>query len=85
MARSAIKRIHVNQHIIKRNRREGEREPPISVKARGRNLRAERVTIAGPAEVVYSPHRPLSCGATVWVETHSAVTVHLAAHIETIN
>jgi hypothetical protein len=29
----------------------------------------------GPSEVIYSPDKPLSCGAKVWVETHSEVLI----------
>jgi hypothetical protein len=84
MANGAIKRIHVNQHIIRRNRREATSDPPLTVKVRGQNLRAERVEIAGPAIVVYSPQKPLSCGATVWVETRGAVVVHTRSAQETV-
>jgi len=31
------------------------------------------VKILGPAEIVYRPDKPLSCGARVWVETQSQV------------
>jgi hypothetical protein len=27
------------------------------------------VNIDGPCQIVYSPEKPLSCGATVWIET----------------
>jgi len=33
------------------------------------------VLIHGPSRVVYSPDKPLSCGAKVWVETESLVEV----------
>jgi len=29
----------------------------------------------GPSRVVYSPDKPLSCGAKVWVETEAEVKI----------
>jgi hypothetical protein len=39
------------------------------------NTYATRVRIDGPCVVVYSPDKPLSCGAKVWIETDSPVEV----------
>jgi hypothetical protein len=33
------------------------------------------VRIKGPSRVVYSPDKPLSCGAHVWIETESEVEI----------
>jgi hypothetical protein len=70
-----LKRIHVNQHVIRRNTKTGEREPPLTVKTSRGNYRAESVRIEGASEVVYSPDRPLSCGARVWIETRAPVVI----------
>jgi hypothetical protein len=35
-----IKRIHVNQHVIRANKRDGAQDPPLSVKVGGRTLPA---------------------------------------------
>ena len=70
-----LKRIHVNQHVIRRNQKIGEREAPLSVKTSKANHRAHSVAIDGPSRVVYSPDRPLACGARVWVETDAPVTL----------
>jgi hypothetical protein len=67
--------IHIDQHALKRNRKSGSREPVITVKTYKTNLRAHSVSIAGPARLVYSPDKPLSCGATVWIETSGNVTI----------
>ena len=32
--------------------------------------------IKGESHVIYKPNKPLSCGATVWLETDSEVIVH---------
>lgn len=70
--------IHVNQHIIKSNRKFlaiGESaSPPLTVKTYKENKAAHSVVIDGPSKVVYSPDKPLKCGATVWIETHGKVT-----------
>jgi len=65
--------IHVNQHIIKRNAKNGTNEPVITVKQGRKNTYAHSVEILGPSRVVYSPDKPLACGAKVWIETMSDV------------
>ena len=67
--------IHVNQHIIKRNRKTGEREPVLTVKTYKSNDYCHEVEITGPARVIYRPDKPLSCGATVWIETEAEVVI----------
>jgi hypothetical protein len=70
-----IKRIHVNQHLIRRNAKHGENAPPLTVKTSRGNHRAHEVAIEGPAKIVYRPTSPLSCGARVWIETTARVRV----------
>lgn len=65
-------RIHVNQHVIRRNKMHGEYEPPLRVIRKGRSEPAYQVEIVGPARVVYSPDKPLKCGARVWIEAQDA-------------
>lgn len=67
--------IHVNQHIIKSNAKSGAREPALTVKDYRQNRKAHTVQIHGPSEVVYSPDKPLACGARVWIETQAPVSV----------
>ena len=67
------KRIHINQHVIRANAKNGTNDPAITVKTYKRNIYAHRVEIDGPSSVVYSPDKPLSCGARVWVETDATV------------
>jgi len=71
-----LKRIHVNQHIIRSNLRDGTTEAPITIKTYKANIRATRVQIAGPSELVYSPDEPLACGARLWIETTSTVVAY---------
>ena len=70
-----ITRIHVNQHVIRRNAKEGTSDPVLTVKTSKENRYAHEVTINGPSRVVYSPDKPLSCGAKVWIETQEEVTL----------
>jgi hypothetical protein len=70
-----IKRIHVNQHVIRRNKKTGERKPVITVKEGKSNTYGHSVTVHGPSTVVYSPDKPLPCGAQVWVETTAEVDI----------
>ena len=67
--------IHVNQHVIKENRKTGANEPVLTVKTYKSNTYAHAVEIDGPSRVVYSPDKPLSCGAHVWIETHGEVRI----------
>ena len=77
------KKIHVNQHIIRRNHKSGERNPVLTVKGHKSKLKGgfnktastndycHEVEISGPCRIIYSPDDPLSCGARVWIETES--------------
>ena len=67
--------IHVNQHVIKSNRKRGEDNPVLTCKTYKDNQYAHEVVIQGPSRVVYRPDNPLSCGAHVWIETESDVIV----------
>lgn len=69
--------IHVNQAHIRSNIRKDpeNREPVLTVKTYKSNVYANTVTIDGPSKVIYSPDKPLSCGARVWIETEGKVTI----------
>lgn len=47
----------------------------MTIKTYKSNTYAKEVAILGPSKVVYSPDKPLSCGATVWIETQGEVIV----------
>ena len=70
-----VTRIHVNQHNIRGNKKNGTDLPTVTVKRGKENLYGHTVEIDGPSVVIYSPDKPLSCGASVWVETVSDVRV----------
>jgi hypothetical protein len=67
--------IHVNQHVIRKNLKNGTQEPVLTIKNYKSNTYAKDVVINGPSRIVYSPDKPLSCGARVWIETESHVEV----------
>ena len=70
--------IHINQHVIRRNHKTGEREPVITVKNYKENRYGHAVKIDSPCVLRYEPDSPLSCGARVWIETESPVEVEQA-------
>tara|TARA_B110000908_G_C10095683_1_gene376175 strand:+ start:293 stop:538 length:246 start_codon:yes stop_codon:yes gene_type:complete len=70
--------IHVNQHVIKDNRKNNFTNPVITCKSYNSNEYASSVEILDSsgkiaARVIYSPDKPLSCGAHVWIETTNRI------------
>lgn len=65
--------IHVAQDAIRRNAKLGTDEPAVIVRRGARATRHNEVQITAPDGMVvgvfhYQPHKPLSCGARVWLE-----------------
>ena len=71
-----LKRIHINKHIIRANKKHGRNDPPITVKTYKANIKSHEVEILGPSVLMHSPDKPLSCGAVVWLETESFVRAY---------
>ena len=69
------KRIHVNQHVIRSNKKNRENKPVLTVKTYQDNTYGNEVNILGHSKVVYRPDKPLSCGAKVWIETDAEVVI----------
>ena len=67
--------IHINQHVIKRNGKTGKHDPVITVKTYKSNDYGHEVEVLGPCKIIYSPDKPLSCGAKVWIETQADVDI----------
>lgn len=70
--------VHVNQHKIRENLKQGTVNPVLTVKDYKSNKYANNAIIRDAsgnevARVVYSPNKPLSCGARVWIETELEV------------
>ena len=60
--------IHINQHKIRANKKNGTEDPVITCKTSKSNNYAKNVEIFDKnnnvvAKVIYSPSKPLSCGA----------------------
>ena len=70
-------KIHINQHKIRANIHHSprHREKVISVKNYKSNTYCDEVKILGESKVVYSPDKPLSCGARVWIETEAEIEI----------
>jgi hypothetical protein len=73
----SLKWIHVNQHRIKANKKNGTNEPVITIKQGRTNTYCHEAFIDGPSMVVYSGNENtlLPCGARVAIKTYAPVTV----------
>jgi len=69
------KRIHVNQFKIKSNAKHNKNEPVLTIKTYKDNTYAHGVEILGSSRVIYSPNKPLYCGAKVWIETDAEISI----------
>lgn len=69
--------IHVNQHVIRSNKKNNEDKPVITVKQGSKNTYCHEVEVLGPSKIVYGGNdKPLlSCGARVVIETESQVEI----------
>lgn len=73
--------IHVNQHRIKANRKDGGGRPVLTCKTYKDNRYGATAVIRHPetgeelGRFVYRPGAPLACGAHVWFETQNTVEV----------
>lgn len=70
-----IKRIHVNQHIIKANKKTGANDPVLTIKTTKDNIKANHIMIGENVRLCYSPDSPLACGATIWIETTEEINI----------
>lgn len=67
--------IHVNQHVIKANKKNKKNDPVFTVKTYKTIKYGHEVLIKGDSKLVYSPNKTLPCKATAWIETHADVEV----------
>jgi len=73
-------RVHVNQHHIKHNAKHEEQLPVLTVKTYKDNRKGQVAILRGSdgeelGRFIYSPGKPLPCGAKVWFETELDVEV----------
>jgi len=76
------KTILINRNILAKNKKEGTNLPVVSVKTYKETTYCHTANILDKdgnvaARIVYNPDKPLSCGATIWIETDNEVTMHL--------
>ena len=69
--------VHVNQHMIRANKKHGTNRPVITIKRGKSNTYCHEVEILGPSVVKYGGNDGplLPCGARVVVETEGNVRV----------
>jgi len=67
-------KVHVNQHVIRSNRKHECYEPMITIKAGRRNYYCHEVEFPS-GSVLVSKKKPLSCGARVWIEAEQVVAI----------
>ena len=76
------KKIHINQHKIRSNKKNNTNDPVITVKTSKSNTYASEVDILGKSKLVYRPLKPLPCGARVWIETEDKIVLDNGLTIE---
>ena len=69
--------IHVNQHVIRSNKKHDKNDPVITVKQGSNNTYCHEVQVNGPSKVIYGGNEKplLSCGARVVIETEASVDI----------
>lgn len=75
--KGTIKRIHVNQATLRANRKTGRKDPVFTVQLSNGPIKARKVEIDGPSDLVDRTEKPLKCGARIWIETKSQVVIWL--------
>lgn len=71
-----MKRIHVNQNVIRHNNKYDNKLPAIRIEENGKKaIYCQEVVIPGGSQLVYRPDAPLSCGAKLWLETESELLI----------
>jgi len=69
--------IHVNQHKIRSNKKNGTDEPVITVKQGKKNTYCKEIKVLGPSVLTYGGNdKPiLSCGARVVLFTEADIEI----------
>ena len=77
MVRTKKTYIHVNQHVIRANKKNGANNPVITIKQGSKNTYCLEVDIKGPSKIIYGGNdKPLlNCGARVVIETEADVEI----------
>ena len=67
--------VHVNQHVIKSNRKNNVNDPVLTCKTYKDTVYGYEIEMTGPTKIIYRPDKPLSCGAHVWIKTHDPIII----------
>ena len=69
--------IHVNQHVIRSNKKHDKNDPVITIKQGSKNTYCHEVQINGPSKMIYGGNdKPiLPCGARVVIETEASIDI----------
>lgn len=70
-----LKRIHINQHNLRANKKDGGNRPVVTVKTYNENIIGRGLSVSGTMKIINRPKKPLKCGATLWIETREEVRV----------
>jgi hypothetical protein len=69
--------IHVNQHVIRSNKKHNKNDPVITIKSGKTNTYCHEVEILGNSKIIYGGNNKplLNCGARVIIETDNDVKI----------
>ncbi len=77
LSKSSKTYIHVNQHVIRSNKKHDKNDPVITIKQGSKNTYCHEVQINGPSKMIYGGNdKPiLPCGARVVIETEASIDI----------
>ena len=70
-----IKRVHVNQHLLRRALK-GEDVCPYVVQFKGKSHPCKEWQCSGEMQGINAISKPLSCGARLYIQTHSPMLLY---------
>ncbi len=76
-----MKIVHVNTHVVRRNKKHNRQDPPLIVRGKTRSepvnytdeIRFYNEDNILVARLTYAPHHPLDCGARVYLEVYEGL------------
>lgn len=79
-----LKRIHVNQFVIKRFHKTGADEPAWIIRTSEGVFYARHWALSGPIEGIQSLAKPMpGCSARLWIETRAEIVLHQVERADT--
>ena len=67
--------IHINKNLKQSDDKHGRKRSVCRVETKGGRWYGSEVDILGPSKVIYRPDNPRPCGAKLWIETNSEVSI----------